>query len=524
MNRRTLLKSTLAFGVLRYLPGCSGKSPGGGSEVERNFVAIRDRYFLKVLELNPVTATYLGGSGYDPSLAQIDGRLRDYRAPALETERTYYLGIRDELAALKPTGLSPVAQVDLRLLQAQLDFMLHQIQDLHYYQRAVDSYVAEPFRGVDWQIQGMSDGPEDQRRHPRHRRRMAHGGRTSARHPAYLEAAKENLEAGKSRGKHPRSPDDRARWHHRRQGQRRVLPEDAAADRQAGFWAAAVLPRRCSATSRPPAESQPTPGRSSPDSCCRPSTRPTCSDRFAAGETEYDWRLEHCLQEQRTAAQLYDYGAEQVTLFEQKLFVVAEEVAKEAGLTLAFGTDAEKRAGVRAVMEHLSKDSPKNDDELFQWYREAGERAVAYGREQQLFDIPADYRLEVTPTPPVLRSTIDAAYYPAPPFKKTGVGRFYLSPTGNDPATLKLNNRASVADTAVHEGFPGHDWHYKYMTQHAAEISQHPLAHPGRGGRLFRDVAGLDGDRGLGALQRRADGRAGSRASPRLLHRGGASL
>ena len=29
----------------------------------------------------------------------------------------------------------------------------------------------------------------------------------------------------------------------------------------------------------------------------------------------------------------------------------------------------------------------------------------------------------------------------------------------------------SVADTAVHEGFPGHDWHYKYMTAHAAEIS-----------------------------------------------------
>ena len=104
---------------------------------------------------------------------------------------------------------------------------------------------------------------------------------------------------------------------------------------------------------------------------------------------------------------------------------------------------------------------------------------MAYGREQQLFDIPAEYRLEVTPTPPVLRSTIDAAYYPAPPFRKSGVGRFYLSPTGNDPAQLRLNNRASVADTAVHEGFPGHDWHYKYMTQHAAEISNIRWLTPG---------------------------------------------
>jgi len=92
-------------------------------------------------------------------------------------------------------------------------------------------------------------------------------------------------------------------------------------------------------------------------------------------------------------------------------------------------------------------------------------------RAQHLFDIPADYRLDVVPTPPVLRSTIDAAYYMAPPFKKAGVGRFYLTPTDDDPAALAQNNRASVADTAIHEGFPGHDWHFKYMGQHAAEIS-----------------------------------------------------
>jgi uncharacterized protein (DUF885 family) len=59
------------------------------------------------------------------------------------------------------------------------------------------------------------------------------------------------------------------------------------------------------------------------------------------------------------------------------------------------------------------------------------------------------------------------------------VGRFYLTPTGNDPGQLKANNRASVADTAVHEGFPGHDWHYKYMTEHAAEITNIRWLTPG---------------------------------------------
>jgi uncharacterized protein (DUF885 family) len=89
-----------------------------------------------------------------------------------------------------------------------------------------------------------------------------------------------------------------------------------------------------------------------------------------------------------------------------------------------------------------------------------------------LFDVPADYRLEVTETPPPLRASIDgAAYYPAPPFKATGVGRFYLTTAQGDPAKLAQHNRSAVADLAAHEGFPGHDWYYKVMSDHRERIS-----------------------------------------------------
>ena len=203
------------------------------------------------------------------------------------------------------------------------------------------------------------------------------------------------------------------------------------------------------------------------------------TDHYAIGEEEYAWRVNNCLRDSRTPAELYEYGAKQVEEYEAKVFRVAAEVAKQANLGLSFNSDADQRAGVRAVMDYLAKDSPKDDTELFAWYREAGVRAVDYGRQQQMFDIPADYRLVVTETPPVLRSTTDASYYPAPPFKLTGVGRFYLTPTDNDPGALKLNNRSSVATTAIHEGFPGHDWEYKYMTQHNAEITNIRWLTPG---------------------------------------------
>jgi uncharacterized protein (DUF885 family) len=52
------------------------------------------------------------------------------------------------------------------------------------------------------------------------------------------------------------------------------------------------------------------------------------------------------------------------------------------------------------------------------------------------------------------------------------VGRFYVTPTGNDPVVLRHDhNRAAMPDLAAHEGFPGHDWHYKVMTQYKDDIS-----------------------------------------------------
>jgi uncharacterized protein (DUF885 family) len=486
MHRRTFLLRTgqvsLALGLLPELSGCVEKPRATGSDAD--FVALRDRYFLRALELNPVTATYLGGDGYDPSLARINSRLRDWRPDALQAERTFYQEIEAARAKLDPTLLSPQARIDHAVLGAQMAFLLRQSGERKSHERAIDTYVAEPFRGVDWQIQGMTEGGQADGRT---------GGPSVERGtedewglviervrsiPPYLDAAQANLLAGKKEGN---LPDHRMIERDGVNGSkanadyfRKTLPESARAYLGGRPFAQARLTELAEAS------------RAATDAWERFAgfllatfDQNDLTDRFQAGDAEYTWRVKNCLRVDRNLEDLFAYGADQVANYESQLFAVAEEVAKGAGLGLRFGNDADRRASARAVMDYLSRESPKNDDELFQWYREAGERAVAYGRERQLFDIPTDYRLEVTPTPPVLQSTIDAAYYPAPPFRKSGIGRFYLTPTGNVPAALKLNNRASVADTAVHEGFPGHDWHYKYMTQHAREISNIRWLTPG---------------------------------------------
>jgi uncharacterized protein (DUF885 family) len=125
----------------------------------------------------------------------------------------------------------------------------------------------------------------------------------------------------------------------------------------------------------------------------------------------------------------------------------------------------------RGVFAKLEEDVPKSDAEMLSWYVETCRRLVEYGRRTGMFTPPDDYRLDVVFTPPPLRETIDAAYYPAPPFKKTGVGQFYVTPTGDDPARLRAHARAAVASLAAHEGFPGHDWYYKVLKAKGHAIS-----------------------------------------------------
>lgn len=430
---------------------------------------------MRHLELNPVTSTYLGGAGYSPRLASANGRLRDFSAAALQAELGFYREARVALSAIDKAALSPIARVDHAVLAGQLDFLIHQTGDLRYHERAVDTYVGEPFRGVDWQIQQMTDagggmlGTEEE---------WAQVVARTLAIPGYLDVARANLLAGKQADNRP----DRRMI--RRDGItgstanagyfRKTLADTALPLLGARPFAVQMLERlsQAGASAAGAWEGFGTFLESAFDAG-------ETVDRYAVGEREYEWRVRTVLRDQRSAAELYAYGAEQVVLYTGKIVEVARKVSDEAKLGLPFGSTMEQYASVRRVMEHLSNDSPKNDDELLKWYVETGERAVAYGRAHNLFDIPASYRLDVIATPPVLRSTIDAAYYMAPPFLKTGVGRFYLTPTENNPAALKEANRASVADTAIHEGFPGHDWHFKFMTAHATEISNIRWLTPG---------------------------------------------
>src|SRR5262249_10466032 len=184
------------------------------------------------------------------------------------------------------------------------------------------------------------------------------------------------------------------------------------------------------------------------------------ADRFAMGEAEYDWALKNNFRVAKDAAQLYDESWPIVQETQKQMI----ELARRIGVQHKWALPSDGVAAVRAVFDQLSKDYPKSDAEMIAWYRDAAFRLVDYRRRTQLFALPADYKRDPPKPPPPLQASIDgAAYYPAPPFKNSGVGRFYVTPTHNNPAGLMANNRAALPDLSAHEGFPGHDWHYKVM-------------------------------------------------------------
>ena len=121
------------------------------------FAELRDQYFLFHLDRNPVTSTYVGGDGYSPLLGTTNTRLRDFRQSSVDAEVKHYRDLRASIDRIPPASLTVRERGDQQLMAAQLGFLIHQQAEVKQYQRAIDTYVAEPFRGVDWQIQQMAE-------------------------------------------------------------------------------------------------------------------------------------------------------------------------------------------------------------------------------------------------------------------------------------------------------------------------------------------------------------------------------
>ncbi|HEX6184531.1 MAG TPA: DUF885 domain-containing protein [Pyrinomonadaceae bacterium] len=480
MRKTLLLLVVLLTGACVQQPTqntAPSSTPAGGSG-DQAFKAVHDKYVVEFLRRNPTVNTYVGGSGLDPSLKDVDGRLRDHSAAALAEEDRWLADSQKAFQAVDPAGLSPARRIDRDVALAQIAFLLRQHQTRKYQERAVDTYVSEPFRAIDWQLQGMTQTGEKTYGTPEEWRLVT---QRVSDVPRFLRVAQEQLEVGVKSGNTAdhrmllrdgvKSAEATAKYF----GEQ--LPKTAQERLSAGEASDQMLTQLkqsaqgASDAYKKFAEFVRTTFFDA-DAAAPDGLKPKqqfAADRYAFGEEEYNWAIKNNLRMDTPAAKLYDEAWPIVEDTRKQMVDLARQIGQKRGITLP----DDGAQVVRAVFDELGKDFPKTDADMVNWYREAGVRLVDYARKTGVFDVPADYKLDVVETPPPLRASIDgAAYYPAPPFKQSGVGRFYVTTSGtNDPAVLKENNRAALADLAAHEGFPGHDWHYKVMTQFRQDIA-----------------------------------------------------
>ncbi len=475
------LRSLLALALLA--PACAPKSPAALSQAEARarapasadeaFRALERRYAVEFLRRNPTESTYLGGSGLDASLAEADGRLRDFSAAALAEEDRWLAEMQRAFEATTDLT-SPALRIDREVALAQIRFMLHQHQERRYAQRSLDTYTDEPFRAVDFAVQGMTRTGATTVGTPEEWTRLA--TRLRAVGP-YLDTARAQLDAGVAAGN---TPDKRMLARNglaTSEANAKYFREDfpaLAAERMAPGPERERLLADVRAASHAAAEAFTRfrgylattffDDASKAEAGVKPAF---AKDTYALGEAEYDWALKNNLRRDTPAARLYEEAFPFILDTQGQMVALARAIGKKRGLALP----TEDFAAVRAIFEALGEDAPKSDAERLEGYRRAGQRSVEYARRTGLFEVPADYALDVVETPAPLRSSISgAAYYPAPPFKSHGVGRFYVSPTEGDAAALRASNVHTLASLAVHEGFPGHDWYYKLLTRYREDI------------------------------------------------------
>lgn len=467
------MRKLLVIALIAAMAACTTKTTQQtmNNSGDNDFKKIHDAYVVEFLRRNPTVNTYLGGSGFDALLKDVDGTLRDHSAAGLEAEDRWLGDSQKSFDGIDPNTLSANRRIDREVALAQIRYLLHQHQVRRYQERALDTYTDEPFRAIDWQLQGMTETGEKSYGTDEEWSLVA---KRVGAIPRFLSVAQEQLSAGI---KTNNTPDFR------------MLKRNGIATSEADAkYFDETLPKlaeeRVTGANRNQLVTQIRDASKQAAGAYRALRDFVAStffddvagnkakaqfsgDRFAMGEAEYDWALKNNFHIDKTAAQLYEEAWPIVEATQKEMIDLAREIGKSRGWTLP----AEGPAAVRAVFDELSKDYPKSDAEMISWYRDAAFRLVDYARKTGIFDVPADYKLEVVETPPPLRASIDgAAYYPAPPFKTTGVGRFYVTPTDNDPAALKSNNRSALADLSAHEGFPGHDWYYKVMTQYKDQI------------------------------------------------------
>jgi uncharacterized protein (DUF885 family) len=143
-----------------------------------------------------------------------------------------------------------------------------------------------------------------------------------------------------------------------------------------------------------------------------------------------------------TPQQILEIGQNYLDTEKKKLTVLAER----------FGIEA----NVSSVNKLLTSKGPKDFGNTLKLYKESVEDSKKFVLENDLATIPHNEKLVVMSTPDYLAHVTPFAMYFSPSkFDRTQLGIYLVTPPRSE-ADLGRHNEATILNTTVHEGYPGH--------------------------------------------------------------------
>ena len=112
------------FAIALLLTGCSQQTTTTTTQQPSNaeFKKLHGQYVVDFLRRNPTVNTYLGGAGLDPSLNDVDGKLRDHSAAALQAEDRWLTETQKAVEAINPATLNAANRINRDVILAQINF------------------------------------------------------------------------------------------------------------------------------------------------------------------------------------------------------------------------------------------------------------------------------------------------------------------------------------------------------------------------------------------------------------------
>ena len=177
------------------------------------------------------------------------------------------------------------------------------------------------------------------------------------------------------------------------------------------------------------------------------------------GEATYSRLLEEC--------EMLGYGAAELSRRGKAAYEELDAEMRELASRVPGGS-----TDWRSTMELLNEDFPPTMEAMLAEYTEETERARRFTKERDLVTFAPGEECRVLPGPPFLRAVLSVASYNRPPaLTPSRIGTFNVpfTPDGATPeqmvGRLKTNSRVTMPTVAVHEAYPGHHWHFSWLTE-----------------------------------------------------------